>query len=39
MRHGNFVMPTRDGKNNNYDLTDKGRVLAELVGKLIDGWD
>lgn len=31
LRHGRIISPTRDGKNNYYDLEDDGRRLAEVL--------
>jgi DNA-binding transcriptional ArsR family regulator len=36
-RHGGLWHPRRQGKNNFYGLTDKGRELAELVGRMVGG--
>lgn len=36
-RHGGIIYPRRQGKNNFYNLTDKGRALAEVAKGLIEG--
>jgi DNA-binding transcriptional ArsR family regulator len=36
MRHGSIVQPVRRGKNNNYELTEKGLKLATMLKGLID---
>ena len=35
LRHGRLIEPTRNGKTNVYDLTDSGRELARVVGRLL----
>lgn len=35
LRHGRLIEPSRQGKTNVYDLTNAGRELAEVVGKLM----
>lgn len=34
LRHSGIITPTRQGKNNVYDLTDKGRTLAKVIASV-----
>ena len=37
LRHGNVIAPRRQGKNNYYNLTDTGVVLASVVKTITNG--